>query len=332
MNASIRKKIFKKITSIVHKNGFALVKWDQKVQIPALELPEGAGNYLVKDNPKLLKLIADYNTIDPEVTGSFVWNWREEGFGSELLHSFRGDRAFFWQLRGVDIPELRYLTSTYYQLANDKLGLLNKFKEDALFGNHIFQIAGRAVSREVLDSANEINFLERNLSLSSRKKLKVLDIGAGYGRLAHRFSDAYENLVSYYCTDGVPLSTFICDYYLNYRKLDKAKVIPMTEIEHSLSEEEIHVAMNIHSFSECTLKAIDWWVRTVASLRIQYLMIVPNPVEETGSRLLTNKREDFSPILEKYNYKLIRKEPKYSDPLMQKLGLFPTHYYLFEKS
>jgi putative sugar O-methyltransferase len=323
-----RRRLLELARRILHSKGLTIIKLKQDAPVTTSSLPEESKKYLFEDNPRLQKFMEEYNGMSA-LTNSHVWKWNKNR--SELLRSFRGDKAYVWQLKGMDAPELRYLTSTYYQINNDRLNLLEKFQDDDLFGNCLFKMAGYIISREVLDSANEINFLQRNLKLSEVSQLKILDIGAGYGRLAHRFTQALDNIDQYYCTDGIPVSAFICDYYIRFRKINNAKVVSMPLLEKSLTGEKIHLAINIHSFSECSLASIDWWIRRVAQLDIPYFMIVPNAFEEMGARLLTNKREDFSYVLDKYGYKLIKKEPKYSDAMMQQVGLCPTYYYLFEK-
>lgn len=331
MIRSVRYKLFNVLKSILATYGFVLIPWKYgSVQRPLPNLEEDE-EYLPDDTQQLLKMIENYKKLPAELTNSSVWSWNNGGMGSKISKQFRGDRVYVWQLKGIDIPELRYLTSTYYQLFNDTMGLLNKFKDDSLFGNNLFEIAGRKISREVLDSTNEINFLERHLKISQIAGLKVLDIGAGYGRLAHRLSEALPNLNKYYCSDGIPVSSFICDFYLRFRKVSNAEVIEMPFIMDKLKNQGIDLAINIHSFSECSLASINWWIERVKELGIRYLMIVPNAYQEGGSKLLTNKREDFSGLINKHGFRLRIKEPKYLDPLMQRLGLYPTYYYLFEK-
>jgi hypothetical protein len=46
--------------------------------------------------------------------------------------------------------------------------------------------------------------------------------------------------------------------------------------------------------------------------------------------MLTNDRQEISPIVAKHGYTLVAREPKYGDPLVQKYGLYPALYYLFE--
>jgi hypothetical protein len=54
----------------------------------------------------------------------------------------------------------------------------------------------------------ELYFLDNHLDIASRENVCILDIGAGYGRLAHRTVTALPN-VRYLCTDAVAVSTFI---------------------------------------------------------------------------------------------------------------------------
>ena len=72
-------------------------------------------------------------------------------------------------------------------------------------GVNLHDIDGMLVSRDLLDSINELTFLDDELGIAQRN-MTILDIGAGYGRLAHRATTAFENL-TYLCTDAIPLSS-----------------------------------------------------------------------------------------------------------------------------
>jgi hypothetical protein len=330
---SLKISIFNSLNQVLGNLGWSLIRKQQPVTSKASDfvMDQDSKRYLRADNPRLTSLIQRYLTMDEVLTNSNVWRWTDTQVSESLLQNFRGDRAYVWQLKGVDLPEVKYLLSAYYAMTNDRMGLMNSLSDDNAFSNNLFSVAGRPVSRDLLDSINEINFLERHLSLSAVKHLKVLDIGAGYGRLAHRFSQAHKNLEHYYCTDAIPFSVFLCEFYLRYRKVTNAGVVEMPDVSESLRGKGIQLACNIHSFSECSLSAIDWWVNTVSLLEIKYFFIIPNAFEDQGNRLLTNAREDFMPILEKHGYRLLVKEAKYGDHGVQKYGLYPTYYYLFEK-
>lgn len=248
----------------------------------------------------------------------------------DLLY-FRGDNAYVWQLRGLNMNVLGYALAAYYVKSIDRLGLFDSLAEDEHFGNVTFIINGKAVSRDLLDSILELDFLDRHLNIGSVENVNILDVGAGYGRLAYRTLSAFPNIQSYFCTDAVAISTFICGYYLRFRGLNNnAHVIPLDQLETVLSEQTIEVALNIHSFSECNLAAINWWVGLLAKYRVRYFVIVPNTHSYESAPLLAAGGEDFMGILQCHGYKLEVMEPKYRDPLVQAYGMNPAYYYLFE--
>lgn len=291
-------------------------------------LPEGAAAYLRPDHPRLLELERAYAAFDPRVTTPLLW--RRGHVTPYDLRYFRGDNAYVWQVRD-GAGGANYALSAYYVKSIDTLGLLGRLEEDALFGVHLFDALGRKVSRELLDSILEIHFLERHLGLSSRAGLRMLDIGAGYGRLAHRMAFALPQLAEYLCTDAVPASTFLCEYYLRFRGVeDRARALPLHELEQALSGRRIDLALNIHSFPECTPEAIAWWLELLRRHRVPRLMIVPNPAEHGGEKLVTNTGEAMEPLLEAHGYRLVAKAPKYGDPALQRHGVQPTWHYLFQ--
>jgi hypothetical protein len=291
-------------------------------------VPEDACGYLQLSNPRLIELQTRYSAFNSDVTNP--WIWTDTHISADDVLYFRGDNHYVQQLRGLyygmNMNVMAYALTTYYVKSIDKLGLLDKLEEDDLFGILCFSIDNRLVSRDLLDSIVEIYFLEKYLGVSSSKRLTVLDIGAGYGRLAHRMVNALPNIAAYLCTDAVPVSTFISEYYLRYRNLEnRAKVVPLDEVEHALRNYSVDIAINIHSFSECRVPAIEWWLSILAKYRVPYLMIVP-----TFPYLRTDQGIDFGDIVEKHGYKLIAKEPKYRDPVVQKYAINPTGHFLFE--
>lgn len=294
-------------------------------------LPEGAKKYLRPDNPRLRELEKRYAEFDKDVCVPLLW--KNGHVRPEDLLYFRGDNAYVWQLRGQNTQMMHYALSTYYIKSIDRLGLLEKLKEDGGFGCYTFFIDQKKISRDLLDSINEIYFLDKHLHISGWKGVTVLDIGAGYGRLAHRMVEALPNVKSCLCTDAVAVSTFISEYYLRFRDLeDRAAVVPLDEIEAALENTRFDIAVNIYSFSECSIPAIEWWLSLLRKSRIKYLMIVPNPVDRSRKRLLTDDRRDIGKILKKHGFKQVVKEPKYKDEIVQEYGVCPTYYYLYALS
>ncbi|HET7365774.1 MAG TPA: putative sugar O-methyltransferase [Burkholderiales bacterium] len=296
----------------------------------ASRLPPGAASYLRPDHPRLVELKRRYASFDRRVTSPLVWI--EGSLSAQELRYFRGDNAYVWQLRGPNMDGGAYALATYYAKSIDAHGLLGKLVEDDYFGNFTFDICGTLVSRDLLDSLVEIYFLDRHLGVASAAAgLTVLDIGAGYGRLAHRMLSALPSVRRYLCTDAIAESTFLSEYYLGFRKLDdRARVLALNEIEAALEAQSVDLALNIHSFSECTPSAIDWWIALLARHRVKHLMIVPNAQEHGGELLLTLDRKDMRSIIERHGYRQVARDPKYRDRLVQKHAINPTCHFLFE--
>jgi SAM-dependent methyltransferase len=178
----------------------------------------------------------------------------------------------------------------------------------------------------------EISFLHRHLRVLERNDLRVLDIGAGYGRMAHRMLTANPGLRSYTCVDAVPESTFLSEFYLRYRGFaDKAQVVPLDEVEqHFAKSAGYDLALNIHSFSECTYAAVEWWLMQIARLGVRHLMIIPNDPEQFLATESDFSKRDFLPLIEKLGYRLVAKEPVFEDPAVQELLGVKDNMYLFE--
>ncbi len=293
------------------------------------KLPDGAANYLQATNPTLQNLQHQYTLFDKQVTTPLVWT--DARVRPEDILYFRGDNAYVYQLRGPNMNIMAYALTTLYVKSIDSLGLLTRLSEDDCFGNYTFTIDNKCVSRDLLDSIMEIDFLEKHLNLSQSDDMTILDIGAGYGRLAHRMVTALPNIQRYLCTDAVAISSFISDYYLRFRgTTDKTQIVPLHNIETTLNQQPVKLAINIHSFSECTISAIAWWLALLQKQAVKYLMIVPNAGNHGGQQLLTHDGQDFGAVIEAHGYKLMAKEPKYRDLLIQQFAINPTYYYLFE--
>jgi len=325
------------MNAILSSCGYSIVStsvlydWQTGGVSPARDLclPDGAAGYLTVENTRLKELRLRYSRFQAKASIPVVWT--DEYVQSYDLQSFRGDNCYVWQTRDPNCAEINYCLTAYYVQSIDSLGLLEKNNEDGLFGVYAYDVGSVRISRDLLDSTVELHFLEKHLKLSQIEELKILDIGAGYGRLAYRTVNTFPNVSKYLCTDAVPESTFISEYHLKFRGVDgKVTVVPLDEIEKQLQLHKIDLAINIHSFSECSLESIEWWLSLVAGAEIKHLFIVPNSSDHGGEKLALNSGEDFSSLVEKYGYKLQIKAPKYDDPLVQQYGVSPTYYYLYQ--
>jgi hypothetical protein len=320
------------------RSGYLVTKMDDEARRYALvshndtvPLPAGAEETLRTDNPKLVELQRAYDSLDVAATAHT--QWRQSFLKRNLsLAWFRGDNAYVWQFR-----HLRSAAAARMYLAlldvetRDRLGLLKRLEEDGKFGAWTFTYGNRPpISRDLLDSVNEINYLDAQVGLGNIESLKVLDIGAGYGRLAHRISAGLPNLAAYDCIDGVATSTFLCDYYLTYREVpDTVRVVPLPEYQ-SLAD-GYDIAINVHSFSECSIKAISWWLDRIAERDIAWLLIVPNTPHRLLSTELDGTMKDFAPLVRAAGYVQVDERPVFQNEELRALIDVHDTFHLFRR-
>ena len=240
------------------------------------------------------------------------------------------DNALIWQTRNRT-GEIQYGLTTHYTRLHDRLGLVDRLSEENdLFGVRTYDLDGVVVSRDLLDSIAELTFLDDELGIGSRP-ITVMDIGAGYGRLAHRGTTAFDEL-RFVCVDAVPLSTFLCEYYLAFRGVsDRARTIPLDEVASSADVRCVDVAVNIHSFPSVRMSVIECGSISLARNRVRHLMIVPN-TRDASVNERSGRRIDFWPAIEARGFELVRKRRKYADSdFVQKHGIFPAEFFLFRR-
>lgn len=296
-------------------------------------LPPDAGERLRSDHPRLLELRAAYDALDLPVRVPSRWSADRVGSFLDLRH-FRGETLITWHYRELPrVDELKYYVMLRYVADRDELGLLERLTEDGQFGCWTYEYEGHPrVSRDLLESVNELQFLDRELGLAARERFSVLDIGAGYGRLAHRMASAFSNLSDYCCVDAIAESTFLSEYYLGFRGVaPPARVVALHELDAGLTAGAFDVAVNIHSFSECTLQAIEWWVDLLARLEVPEVVIVPNEPTELLSMEPDGSRRDFAPALHRAGYELTTCEPVYADPAVRRLVGLDDHFHRFTR-
>lgn len=337
---SIGRRLVNRVRAILRRLGIDVVRLpthDRRYFAPSRDdsrpLPEGAAAVLRGDNPRLVELRQRYAQLDlPMATRTM---WRDDYLAREVdLTRFRGDNAYVWQFRNLGAgAREKYYFYLRDVAGRDHLGLLKTLAEDGLFGCWAFEYPGwPVVSRDLLDSINELYFLDRHLQLLRRPGMNVLDIGAGYGRLAHRALAAAPALGRYVCVDGVPESTFLCEYYLGLRGcLDRAEVVPLDEFDRRLAAHRFDVAVNVHSFSEMSFAAIDGWISRIAVRDVPWLLVVPND----GGRFLTmepdGSRREFGPVLTAHGYELAVEEPVFPDPTFRAFMGVTDRFFLFRR-
>jgi hypothetical protein len=304
-------------------------------------LPPGAESDLRPDHPRLQELERRYAEIDSPLCRHTRWRGALRTTAKDLLY-FRGENEYVWQylrfysrLQSFEHMRSRYYVYGRYICDLDERNLLgNVLSEDGLFGCFTFDFEHMPrLSRDLLDSVNELYFLDRRWDLFARTGVRVLDIGAGYGRLAHRMLTAAPGVARYWCVDAVPRSTFLSEYYLRFRGLAngtdaRAVVVPLDEMASAIQPGEIDLSVNIHSFSEMSFEAIAEWTRHLAALEVPWLLLVPNEpkmlsVETDGTR------REYRPLIEAAGYRLVATEPTLRDPDVARLFGTGDHFFLF---
>lgn len=322
-------------------SGFRLMRqkrWHQtfgttnyRAQTPLLS-PEAMAS-LQPANPRLLELQEQYAQVKEAVTRHSLWAGSYT-LSSMSMRFFRGQSAYVWMYG--ELPRamrMKYYLFAQYAQAQSP-GLFSRLSEDGAFGaiSYDFEQFG-LVSRDRVDSALEIDFLNRHVNILDKPGLRVLDIGAGYGRLAHRMTQVCTGLVDYCCVDSVAESTFFCEFYIAYRKLnEKIRILPLPEVVCAGTElGRFDVAINVHSFSECTYEAIEWWLQRVAALNIPYLFIVPNDPVSFLSTEIDGTKRDYSLLIKQAGYRIKASEPLFNDTDTRALVGIQDRLFLFER-
>lgn len=333
----LRGKVRKELDRALARGGYHLARRPEPVEPELVDrsvpLPAGADERLRPDHPRLLELCAAYDALDwPVVAHS---RWRPEFYEHWLdLRYFRGDNAYIWHYRETEeLARLRFYVYLTYVERLDGGQLLSRLDEDGLHGCFTYRFPGHPTcSRDLLDSVCELAFLDRHLGVTTANDLRVLDIGAGYGRLAHRTAVACKDLADYCCVDAVPHSTFLSEYYLDARGVaPPGRVVALPDVP-GLEPGGFDLAVNVHSFSECTLDAIRWWLDVLVRLEVPRLFVVPN--EPTGLLSLEadGTRLDVLPVLEAAGFRLTVEEPAILDESVRALLDLHDRHCLFERA
>ncbi len=113
-----------------------------------------------------------------------------------------------------------YLASLYdYISQNDHLGILDKIKEPKLGNPFVVKYKGKLISQDLCNSIYEFYSITEGNNFSG--KVKIVELGAGYGRLGYVFLKMLPD--SSYCIIDIPPALFIAQNYLS-RVFPKEKV------------------------------------------------------------------------------------------------------------
>lgn len=180
---------------------------------------------------------------------------------------------------------------------------------DEEFGGRVVETCLGKVTRMWLEGNIEIDFLRRNLP--SLQDCSCLDIGAGYGRLAVMLRPMVRD---YACVDAVPVSTRVCRKYCG-RFSPSVTIWDLEDFEREKYHLEYDLAINIHSWNECTLAQVERWVGTIVAMRVPFLFTVSHGIYGSAAGAPAYEpwpwaggKESWRPVVEKY-YALVAEEP-----------------------
>ena len=248
--------------------------------------------------------------------------WTDKHTQKIDLANFRSDNVYVWQKRNLTIEN--YLVSYLLTRIADKADLLAQLSENGNYGVEFFEFSSRKISRDLLDSVLEINFMIDMVGLDSLAKFRVLDIGAGYGRLGRNLARVFPEM-KIGCIDAIPLSTAISEYYLGEEiERGQIKVYSLSQLD-ELANSSFDLAVNIHSFSEMSLSSVEDWIGFLKKAKVPRVFIVPNPKE-----LRLNSGEDFRGIFERFGYKVSTVRSKFLEGIPEKFLLYPSNYFYLE--
>ncbi len=297
-----------------------VVSWSSRRRLP----PE-AGQ-LSDDNPDLRELEVRYESLGDPPAGP----WGSHG----LTPYFRGDNDYVWQYRYFAGDFKRRLRRyARYVAGVDELGALGRCREDGAFGCYTTRSKGKRVSRDLIDSVHQLNWVCRHLPQLRGGEARVVDIGAGYGRLAHRISEVFGPSWHTVSTDGIARSTFLSQFYLKHRGCVDALVVPADEIEEYLPPWKPDLAFNIHSFSEMRSSSIDWWLQLLEASGCPNLLVVTNETDESIRCLESDgSRPDVSHLFDGHGFELIVQEPYILDEAVRRTTNVQNYFSLFGRA
>lgn len=287
---------------------------------------------LSRDDERLKQLEIEYAKLNLVPVSA----WKEWAQGIDI-QNFRAEHGYMAQM--WNMTEGRYQNTYDYALSLGMDDMLKYLGEDGAFGCVTFERDGVKFSRDLLDSAFEIRFLEENLGLRSYGYAgpNVLDIGAGYGRFAHRLVQWRPEGTYVDCVDAVPLSTYLCRYYLQYRGVHGSSCsVPLHKlgVYNAGLSWPIDLACNMQSFSEMPLAAVDFWLGLCAAMNIPYFFLEPHSGDLVHPHYVTTEvdgtRGDYYPLFAKHGYKLKVQQPKFPRDLAPNL-IYATDFLLFER-
>jgi putative sugar O-methyltransferase len=223
---------------------------------------------------------------------SFVFRRMMRGFG---LSNFKATFGRF--LAAYEPHNPRYFTALHHVYwssleKRDQFGLLSKIEEPELGQGDTVSVNGRRVSIDLLQSIDEFYRLVEVMGWKRDDKVTVLEIGAGYGRLAHVLLTAMPN--ARYQIFDLPESLLLSQYYLTTLFPDSSALLYPDSSDARDAKESwstarlafglphqlktlvpgsVDAVVNIYSFMEMSTNQVDAYFGAIAALDPRALFI-----------------------------------------------------------
>ncbi len=164
------------------------------------------------------------------------------------------------------------------------------------------------VNRMWLDAQMEIRFLHEHMGFGNKR---VLDVGAGYGRLA---ASMWSLVASYTCIDAVPVSTELCGAYCA-RFCPAVRVLSLAEFKARADGLRFDLAFNIHSWNECPFDEVRLWLDVLVEMGVTWLFTVTHGTPGRDG-WYTWQGPSFRPLIDR-NFVLMAEEARglYGHPM-----------------
>ncbi|MBQ0865956.1 putative sugar O-methyltransferase [Streptomyces sp. RK75] len=206
--------------------------------------------------------------------------WVTEEASADLTDFKSDPRNFHLALWDPTTNGVRYLKALLYELATrltpEEWARIEKVRNREVGNPIAVRIDGKSVCLDYLQASQELGFIEKAVEL---RGARVLEIGAGYGRVCHAMLSNYD-LAEYCIVDlknTLGLSRRYLREVLDDKQFAKVRFIPVDDdVAAALESSRFDLCVNVHSFTEMAPETVTEYLRIID--RVCTGFFVKNPV------------------------------------------------------
>jgi hypothetical protein len=206
----------------------------------------------------MYKRIGDYDLLD-------FGAWSKQFYSSLSLSSSLNLHTLIDDLigiRGMSKPTKDEI-SEYVEYFNSQKGF--RWKKRKLIKDFF-------LTESLLTDLGSVIDLSIIMSVCARRKLNVLEIGGGYGRLAQASHSNTSIFSQWNMVDVIPSSLLLAFDYLRRNEVpvgqsedsDYVRLLQLHDLD-AIRDDSLDLAINIESFQEMTQDYVDFWLQVVDS-------------------------------------------------------------------